>query len=808
MKRFCICMLMILQLILLSACQTDDPLSDTQVSDVMTAAVSASDTELLTADTTGEGTSLSPVRYTIDYEITDIFEKHPEIAIQNPYCYTKNNQLYINQLSYRDHAFHYKLFVVDEYGTPSEYPLPPFEEQGVLPRYVYPLDSGQFVLIYSPIQESISDERYLTITDADGSFERSEYLDKSNTVEEYIQIFDEPMLYGSNRVYIFVLESDGYRHCYDSDLKETVFSILDVFHAKKYLGEDWFAFGTSVFNFSRVNLKTKEIRDYALHLPQSQEMSVIHTGSDKNYYFQNGNGIYLYQGSEQPIKILDAMDSGLIHDKNGVKKIYILNSQAIYEFNAGTGKLHLYRMTRVPDTDTRAVIQIDVMGTRDAAKEWLEDAVIQFNNHSDTYKISLNNISNVSGIVQDYYRKTIEEMLLYGSHPDMLMIGEIGILESYYEKNVFLDCSDRIDAQLLGCVRSVSGDGTKLYQIPMNMRLQTLAAPASSVPQMLTYDAFTSIAEQLQDSQFISSFLDNSFFDIYSEFIDYDAKTSHFDSEEFRSIYRSLYEINSNRTRYTDIYAGGLSFGQHLFNEGHGTAIETYTSYGSDNRYWTINGTVGTALENGDLKFLFTAFENIRAFPALKMLFGDTEFSLCGYPSRSGGSAYIHSDLSAAVLWDTEYADGCAEFLNYLLTDSMQGALASKDAGIPVTRSALSTAIDQYRYSFYDKDTANTLYNRNTPGYVSLHPMEYSAEWLPAFDQLSEEDQKRRIVEITDEDKQMLLQFFDDLRPRRQTVSMVRSIITEELSYWENNARSLEETTKIIDSRVWIYLNE
>lgn len=36
----------------------------------------------------------------------------------------------------------------------------------------------------------------------------------------------------------------------------------------------------------------------------------------------------------------------------------------------------------------------------------------------------------------------------------------------------------------------------------------------------------------------------------------------------------------------------------------------------------------------------------------------------------------------------------------------------------------------------------------------------------------------------------------------------LKSIVTEELSYWENNARSLNETTKIIDSRVWIYLNE
>jgi len=36
----------------------------------------------------------------------------------------------------------------------------------------------------------------------------------------------------------------------------------------------------------------------------------------------------------------------------------------------------------------------------------------------------------------------------------------------------------------------------------------------------------------------------------------------------------------------------------------------------------------------------------------------------------------------------------------------------------------------------------------------------------------------------------------------------LKNIITEEISYWQNNARTLEETTKIIDSRVWIYLNE
>ncbi len=793
---------------LLTACQPASISPSPVVSDSITTAVdtamTAADTESSTEPVTGDSTILPPVRYTIDYEIIDIFETHPEIKTATPVFYTKNDHLYISRMTYQDQSFQYHLSVLDEDGNPTAYDLPPFD--GIIPRYVYPLENGKYVLIYSPTRTDKRDERHLTIADADGRFEKSVYI-SDRTVEKGIQVFEEPTPYGYTLLYIFIDNYDGYYYCYDMHLNETV--IENVYHIKKFLGDDRFLFGMGVGNLSTVNLKTNEIKDYTLHLPDNLGMARFHIDSEKNYYFQDSNGIYLYQGNEQPVKILDTHDSGLRYDNQGSKRIHILNSRAIYEFNAGTGQLLLYRMTRIPDTDTRSVIQIDVMGLTTKDEAWLYDGVTQFNNQNDTYKISLNMIGDIGGVVlQDYYKETIDEMLLYGSHPDMLIISQLSVLESYYEKGIFLDLTDRIDARLLGCVHSVSGDSEHLYQIPMQIQLTTLAAAASEVQQMLTYDTFFSMMEQLEDGQLLASGFENSFFDLYAEFIDYDAKISTFNTEEFRSALRCLYEIKNNRTRYTNAYAGALSYGKQFFSTGQGDSLDTYAQYGAEDQYWTVNGTVGTALENGDLKFLSVEMHDIRAFPALKMLFGDTEFTLCGYPSRSGGSAYIHSDLSASVLWDTEYADGCAEFLNFLLSDSMQGALAANDAGIPVTHSALSATIDRYRYSLYDRDTAYTVYNRNTPGYISLHPMEYSAEWLPAFDQLSEEDQKRRLIEITDEDKQMLLQFFDDLRPRRQTVSTVHSIITEEISYWENNARSLEETTKIIDSRVWIYLNE
>ena len=810
MKRCLYVLLVLLCLFPLTSCRAeisdhDHTVTQNTVMETTTEFSALTDIES-SSDTAGDSTILSPVRYTIDYEITDIFEKYPEIKTATPIIYHKNGQLYINALMYRNQTFQYKLSVLDDNGNLIAYDLPPFEENNIIPRFVYPLENGKYVLLYSPSREDKRNERHLTITDADGKFEKSVYI-SNYTVEKTIQVFEEQTNFGITERFIFIDKYDGYEYCYDMHLTETLLG--HVYQIKKYLGDKRFSYGTSISNFFTVDLKTKETKEYALYLPTNLEMARIYCGSDKNYYYEDSNGIYQYQGNDQPIKILDRYDSGLRSDKEGVISIYILNSQAVFEYNAGTGRLLLYRMSHIPDTDTRNVIQIDVMGLTTEAQAWLADCVTQFNNQNDAYKIRLNMIGDIGGVIlQDYYKETIEEMLLYGSHPDMLVVGDIGVLESYYEKNVFLDLNERISARLLGCVRSIGGDGTGQYQIPLNMHLVTLAATASTVPGQLTYDTFISIAEQLQDGQFLSAAFNITFFDIYSEFIDHDAKTSYFDSEEFRSAFRGLYEIQNDRTRYTDVYAGALSHGEQLYNSGMGNDLASYTRYGSENQYWTVNGTVGTALENGDLKFLSVEFNNIRAFPALKMLFGDTEFTLCGYPSRSGSSAYISSDLSAAVLWDTEYADGCAEFLNYLLSDSMQDALVSKDAGIPVTYSALSAAIDKYRYSFYDKNTADAVYNRNTPGFISLQPMEYSAEWLPAFDQLTADEQKRRICEITEDDKQILLRFFEDLRPRRKTVSMVQSIINEEISYWENNARSLEETTKIIDSRLWIYLNE
>ena len=50
--------------------------------------------------------------------------------------------------------------------------------------------------------------------------------------------------------------------------------------------------------------------------------------------------------------------------------------------------------------------------------------------------------------------------------------------------------------------------------------------------------------------------------------------------------------------------------------------------------------------------------------------------------------------------------------------------------------------------------------------------------------------------------------FFDNCISYAHPDETIRDILNEELSVYRAGVRTLEETTKIIDSRVWIYLNE
>ena len=63
-------------------------------------------------------------------------------------------------------------------------------------------------------------------------------------------------------------------------------------------------------------------------------------------------------------------------------------------------------------------------------------------------------------------------------------------------------------------------------------------------------------------------------------------------------------------------------------------------------------------------------------------------------------------------------------------------------------------------------------------------------------------------IEITDEDKQQLMRFFETCMGRADTDAVISGIVEEELSAYRAGVRSLEDASRMIQSRVQIYLYE
>ncbi|MGM9626171.1 MAG: hypothetical protein ACI3XM_10755, partial [Eubacteriales bacterium] len=83
-----------------------------------------------------------------------------------------------------------------------------------------------------------------------------------------------------------------------------------------------------------------------------------------------------------------------------------------------------------------------------------------------------------------------------------------------------------------------------------------------------------------------------------------------------------------------------------------------------------------------------------------------------------------------------------------------------------------------------------------------------TAEYDDTFGIANKTDGWYTAVELTDADKDKLIDYFDHCNLKANVDPKIREIAEEELSFWEGGVRTLEDTTKIIQSRVWIYLNE
>ena len=561
------------------------------------------------------------------------------------------------------------------------------------------------------------------------------------------------------------------------------------------------------------------ILDGSIRLMERGELSLsekmhdtIRTDCDGNVYYVNENGIFAVDANGASEAILHWFNGGasytdrvVIHDRNTVWSMQ--KKQLGNQFELV--RLDCTKMTEF--ASERRVIRLGCLGWVD---DILKEAISLFNLENETYYLELvEYVGGYGGTREDY----LKEAVLAGDAPDLLLYGVSADLSIYTEKNLIVDLFPTYGDTILGGVRhALVDDGGHMWGVPYKMTMDIFACDASLTTEPLTYELFYSLTDGLSgkgsqseekeyqhsETKVVNGVTITHIYDtgesgeepfegevvtadhnaiqrIYrgglSRFYNTETMEASFDSDEFRQFIEYLRLVDED---YVHAKAGMLN------------------GYGVN--YTMSHSFLRETLREDRMKLLSVEFRTLAAYPALKRIFdeGETEFTLCGYPSDGGCSASVSTTAQFAVFADSTVRGGCREFLDFLLSDRMQTSDVVLETGLPVTLSGLSGGIDRYRYFYYGRSGVNPL----TPSVISdVSVEEYTTGFAATYN--------IEIV-ITDEDKAKLMQFFEECSMQMTPDDVILEIVNEELSYWYGGAKTLVETTKVIQSRVWIYLNE
>lgn len=481
-----------------------------------------------------------------------------------------------------------------------------------------------------------------------------------------------------------------------------------------------------------------------------------------------------------------------------------------------TGETALGLLVPAPDTVVRKkeVLSLASIGLDADNRILIAESVAAFNREQEHYRIvytdfdalvygdarTEQNVSSTAdqssfeqNLIEDFHSTehidAFESALLDGGTFDLYVFGpSYNGRENLTEKNLFLDLSDSCDAfGLLDGVRGVmkEPDGN-IYALPMVTEISTLITLAQTHPsdQPMNHTALKTVYDKLGNGETL--FSDDVHEELLaiavSDAVDWTAGTSSFASEEFSSIYPMIakleaYANNFDRKNIPDIHS---LIRADLGRIANGQIVERYPIQ---------------ALAAGNLKFFKWSITRAADLQYLFFYMDGLDYTLCGYPSKNGGSIYFEPNVLLSVSAECPHTDAAMEYLSMMLSDRIQCSPALTERSFPVTERAVQSLLPGGYYHYR---------NSQSLVYGHLYPPKITDEPLTG----NEKTSYHTVIAVDDAMRQNVVRYLCSESMQKPADPTVLSIITEEMSAWNSGVRSFEDAAKNIDSRVWIYLNE
>ena len=518
-------------------------------------------------------------------------------------------------------------------------------------------------------------------------------------------------------------------------------------------------------------------------------------------YFVNESGVTRQDKNGVEQQILSFAHSGF--SRSQLQFLKVLPGQKFFvryhDSMTGTSALAILYPTEMAEVPVRTVLTMASIGLRPPERTVLHESVVLFNRENTEYRIEYTDydalvfgdtekVYHISGDADasaaelaayerqnsTLHKDAFEAALLSGTKYDLYAFGpSYDGVNALSEKLIFSDLTAFYEtiAMPVG-LRNLFGVNRDLIPLAVKVSaLITLQDPLYA--DGITPTELLALRDTLyDDSSDAVLFSANVSKELGAAAVADAMKNKDFTSSEFMELYDIIAQIDTMPTSVD--------------------RLEPYIDYSLGNIYGKsfIAQNPIPALCDGRLLFAKWTLTSAQDLSSLLLLTDEVPYALNGYPSKDGGLIYAESAMCFAVGADQKET-GAFSYLEMMFSDRIQTAPAVQKIGLPVTESAIRASIQTGWYY------ANRGGNEVRVSVISDKAL--SDDEAALYDTSIYADEKTR---------NQILDFLLSSDYCGKADSVVQNILDEELSAVTAGIRNKEDSAKIIQSRVSIYLSE
>ena len=484
----------------------------------------------------------------------------------------------------------------------------------------------------------------------------------------------------------------------------------------------------------------------------------------------SSSGVYSYNFEDEGLKkMLDFVDSDMM--SNSLYSVIETQEKQLfgcfYDEETGNTQFGLFNKVDPSTIKDKKVLTL--------ACYWMDydvrRRVVEYNKTSEEYRIRV--VDYYQYNTADDYSIGMTKMntdIASGNTPDIIMISSDMPVNSYISKGLFADLNPFLEADpelnredySENIFEVFSQDG-KWYQMVPSYYLYTVLGKASEVGDTpgWTMEELNTLREEKGEDVAVFSEMTQSGVLNYillfagKQFIDWDNGECYFESQEFIDLLEFAKEF-PEEIDYSELY--------------------------DDQDYWEQQETM---FRDGRALLMPYSISNIEDFKYVeKGMFGEPVTAV-GFPVKEGVGSVIMYNSNFAISATSPYKQEAWEFIRYYLTPEYQDTI---NYGWPVLKRSLDVKMEEaQKQPFYIDENGEEVEYNDT---YYIGGMEITMDPL------------------TSEDCDRVRSFLESAEDIYSYDTAVMNIVYEETAPYFEGQKTAKEVADIIQSRIYIYVNE